>query len=154
MGHHPSAHTNQPSRTPSTRSLVGCDVQNIDVVAAAVVDFGARYLDRVYTVGEQQDCVRGGDLNHASLAVRFAGKEAVLKLIGSADGITPCEVEVISEGSRPTVRLHATAAQRALEAGIHHIDISLSHDGAVAFAVAVATPGPAAESSRPMKVAV
>ena len=96
-------------RAPTTapRARTGCDLQRIDDVTDAIRDFGDRYLDRVYTPAEQEAGRLGGA---ASLAARFAAKEAVLKLIGTADGVDPREVEITHEDGRPVVRLSGLAA--------------------------------------------
>jgi holo-[acyl-carrier protein] synthase len=117
------------------RARTGCDLQRIDDVRVAVRDFGARYLDRVYTPVEQEAGRTGGA---PSLAARFAAKEAVLKLIGTADGVDPRSVEIAAAHGRPTVRLSGRAAALAADAGLGPIDVSLSHSGDHAFAVAVA----------------
>ena len=88
--------------TPAPRARTGCDLQRIDDVTDAIRDFGDRYLDRVYTPAEQEAGRTGGA---ASLAARFAAKEAVLKLIGTADGVDPREVEITHLDGRPVVRL-------------------------------------------------
>jgi holo-[acyl-carrier protein] synthase len=100
----------------------------------AIRDFGARYLDRVYTPGEQAAYATGGA---ASLAARFAAKEAVLKLIGTADGVDLRSVEITTHDGRPAVELTGRARQLAHDAGIADIDLSLSHTGDLAMAVAV-----------------
>ena len=141
--------------TVSTAARVGCDVQGIAAVAGAVRQFGDRYLDRVFTRTEQDACRRGDaaaplsarsvspeSLSAESLAARFAAKEAVLKLLGTADGVDLREVEVTGAGTRPGVRLHGEAARLAERAGLGPIDLSLSHDGPSAFAVAVALMHP------------
>ena len=120
------------------RPRTGCDLQRIDDVTDAIRDFGARYLDRVYTAAEQEAGRLGGP---ASLAARFAAKEAVLKLIGTADGVDPREVEIVHADGRPVVRLSGVAAGLAEEAGVGPIDVSLSHSGDHALAVAVAITG-------------
>ena len=126
--------------TPATfglpRARTGCDLQRIDDVSDAVRDFGARYLDRVYTPTEQVAYAAGGA---PSLAARFAAKEAVLKLIGTADGVDLRSVEITTTGGRPEVRLSGLAAELAAQAGIDAagIDVSLSHTGDLALAVAV-----------------
>ncbi|QIG42184.1 holo-ACP synthase [Nocardioides anomalus] len=124
-------------RTPhqAPRARTGCDLQRIDDVRVAVRDFGARYLDRVYTPVEQEAGRTGGA---PSLAARFAAKEAVLKLIGTADGVDPRSVEIAHEHGRPVVRLSGLAADLAADAGLGPIDVSLSHSGDHALAVAVA----------------
>ena len=125
--------------TAAPRARTGCDLQRIDEVSDAIRDFGARYLDRIYTPAEQEAGRLGGA---ASLAARFAAKEAVLKLIGTADGVDPRSVEITQEQGRPVVRLTGLAAELAQRAGIGPIDVSLSHTGDHALAVAVALTGP------------
>ena len=121
--------------TTAPRARTGCDLQRIDDVSDAIRDFGDRYLDRVYTSAEQAAYRTGGA---ASLAARFAAKEAVLKVIGSADGVDPRTVEIAQEDGRPVVRLSGLAAALAERAGLGPIDVSLSHSGDHALAVAVA----------------
>ena len=121
--------------TALLRARTGCDLQRVDDVEDAVRDFGARYLDRVYTPVEQEAGRVGGT---ASLAARFAAKEAVLKLIGTADGVDPRSVEITHRDGRPVVRLSGRAADLAAAAGVGPIDVSLSHSGDHALAVAVA----------------
>ena len=100
--------------TMALRARTGCDLQRIDDVTDAIRDFGDRYLDRVYTPAEQATYRTGGA---ASLAARFAAKEAVLKLIGSADGVDPRSVEITQQDGRPVVRLTGLAATLAARAG-------------------------------------
>jgi holo-[acyl-carrier protein] synthase len=127
------------SRSVAPRPRTGCDLQRVDVVRDAIRDFGARYLDRVYTPAEQASYAAGGP---ASLAARFAAKEAVLKLIGTADGVDLRSVEITTPQGRPEVRLTGRAAELADEAGLADIDVSLSHDGDLALAVAVGLQHP------------
>src|SRR3954453_14281178 len=135
-------------RAPTTapRARTGCDLQRIDDVTDAIRDFGARYLDRVYTPPEQEAGRIGGP---PSLAARFAAKEAVLKLIGTADGVDPREVEITHADGRPAVILSGLAATLAAEAGVGPIDLSLSHSGDHALAVAVALTGHPPEPREP-----
>lgn len=136
--------------SPASRRLpqprTGCDLQPVDDVSDAIRDFGARYLDRVYTPGEQASYATGGA---ASLAARFAAKEAVLKLIGSADGVDLRSIEISTERGRPEVRLSGRAAELAEEAGIDAagIDVSLSHTSRLALAVAVGLHHPPTEGT-------
>jgi holo-[acyl-carrier protein] synthase len=128
-------------RAPTTapRARTGCDLQRIDDVSDAIRDFGDRYLDRVYTPAEQEaGRLRGAASLAGFLAARFAAKEAVLKLIGTVDGVDPRDVEITHEDGRPVVRLSGRAATLAEEAGVGPIDVSLSHSGDHALAVAVA----------------
>ena len=124
------------SRPPSPRT--GCDLQRVDVVSDAIRDFGARYLDRVYTPGEQASYATGGA---SSLAARFAAKEAVLKLIGTADGVDLRSVEIRPRVEAAAPRCTSAAAPPSWPRGPGStptdIDVSLSHTGDLALAVAV-----------------
>jgi holo-[acyl-carrier protein] synthase len=125
------------------RARTGCDLQSVDDVADAVRDFGARYLDRVYTPGEQADCRARGPLAMTrSLAARWAAKEAVIKLLGTGDGVDPRSIEVRDAGGPVSVSLTGRAAELATTADLGPIEVSLSHtrDLAMAVAVAVETP--------------
>jgi holo-[acyl-carrier protein] synthase len=131
--------TSSPATGSHPRPRTGCDLQRVDVVSDAIRDFGARYLDRVYTPSEQASYTTGGA---SSLAARFAAKEAVLKLIGTADAVDLRSVEVTTHDGRPAVRLTGRAQELAAQAGIEDIDISLSHTGDLAMAVAVGLQHP------------
>ena len=123
------------------RVRVGCDVLAVDDVSGAVVDHGARYLDRVFTSQEQAQCLSRGAAAHEALAARFAAKEAVMKLLGRPDEVDLLEIEIVSGPSgAPGVRLRGRAAQVAGGLGLDadSVAVSLSHDRGVAFAVAVA----------------
>jgi holo-[acyl-carrier protein] synthase len=128
-----------PARDALPRARTGCDLQRVQDVADAIRDFGERYLDRVYTRAEQESYRTGGA---ASLAARFAAKEAVLKLIGTADGVDPRSVEIVQHHGRPEVRLSGLAAELAESAHLGDIDVSLSHSGDLALAVAVSIAHP------------
>jgi holo-[acyl-carrier protein] synthase len=73
------------------------------------------------------------------LAVRFAGKEAISKALGTGlNGVSWREMEILADlRGKPIVHLHGRAAARAAELGLECFAISLSHshDNAVAFVV-------------------
>lgn len=75
----------------------------------------------------------------ASLAVRFAAKEALAKALGAPAGLLWTDAEVYVEDSgRPRLRVRGTVAARAAELGVRSWHVSLSHDAGVASAVVVA----------------
>ena len=118
----------------SSQVRVGCDVQCVADVRRALDDHGQRYLDRIYTGREQELC--GG--RDESLAGRFAAKEAILKLLGSTDGLALSDIEIdADDAGRPVARLRGEARDAAGRAGLDGIDVSISHSGEFAFAVAV-----------------
>ena len=70
------------------------------------------------------------------LAARFCAKEAVAKALDLSSWNFH-EVEVLGTGGPPSVRLSGAAAARAAELGVH-VEISLTHTGRDAAAVAIA----------------
>jgi holo-[acyl-carrier protein] synthase len=74
----------------------------------------------------------------ASLAARFAAKEALAKALGAPGDLAWHDAEVVSESSgRPLLSLRGTVAARAAEVGAVHVHLSLSHDAGIASAVVV-----------------
>ena len=74
----------------------------------------------------------------ASLAARFAAKEALAKALGAPVGLHWHDAEVVSEESgRPLLTVRGSVAARAAELGATHVHLSLSHDAGIASAVVV-----------------
>ena len=74
----------------------------------------------------------------ASLAARFAAKEALAKALGAPGNLDWHDAEVVSEASgRPLFTLRDTVAGRAAELGAVSVHLSLSHDAGIASAVVV-----------------
>ena len=84
---------------------IGIDIIEIERVKAAVVKYGQRFLQRVFTENELRYCRRRKALRFPELAVRFAAKEAYSKAIGtgmvgfarSNDGIMWKDIEVVND---------------------------------------------------------
>ncbi|MCR9245556.1 MAG: holo-ACP synthase [bacterium] len=119
---------------------IGVDTVEIERIEALWRRGSERFLARVYTAGERDYCLarhRPGE----SLAARFCAKEAVMKCLGTGwtAGLTfrSIEVERASDG-QVTVRLHGAAAERAQKLGVQRVHLSLTHDGNVATAFAIA----------------
>ena len=75
----------------------------------------------------------------ASLAARFAAKEALAKALGAPPGLLWTDAEVYVEDSgQPRLRVKGSVAARALELGVRAWHLSLSHDAGVASAVVIA----------------
>ena len=71
-------------------------------------------------------------------AARFAAKEAVGKALGiGIIGFVWREIEVLS-GGQPRVALHGKVAEVARLLGVTRVELSLSHTGGMAYALAVA----------------
>ena len=77
-----------------------------------------------------------------SLAARFAAKEAVIKALGGGprtNGATWHDIEVLTNASgAPGIVVSGALATRARESGAERWHVSLSHDGSLAIALAVA----------------
>ena len=118
----------------------GIDTIEIERVKRALERYGTRFLTRIYTVRELDDA-RG---NPASLAARFAAKEAVAKALGCGIGTIQWQDVEIQKGAHgePLLFLYGNARQLAQNLGLNVWSISLSHsrDYAVAMAVAIESP--------------
>jgi holo-[acyl-carrier protein] synthase len=114
----------------------GVDLIEIERIQKAIEQHGDRFVARIFTAAEQREC--GGRV--ASLAARFAAKEAVAKALGCGIGdVSWLEIEVVGdENHAPHLTLHGAAQKMAKELGLESWAISLSHthEHAVAFAVA------------------
>jgi holo-[acyl-carrier protein] synthase len=74
----------------------------------------------------------------ASLAARFAAKEALAKALGAPVGLRWLDAEVHrGDDGRPHLRMSGTVAARADELGARRTHLSLSHDAGIASAVVV-----------------
>ena len=74
----------------------------------------------------------------ASLAARFAAKEALAKALGAPQGMSWQDAEIVTdERGRPRFEVRGTVAAQAEAAGITSIHVSLSHDAGIASAVVV-----------------
>ncbi|WP_415952389.1 holo-ACP synthase [Streptomyces sp. KLOTTS4A1] len=75
----------------------------------------------------------------ASLAARFAAKEAIAKALGAPAGLHWTDAEVYVEDSgQPRLRVTGTVAARAEALGVRGWHVSLSHDAGIASAVVIA----------------
>lgn len=131
-----------PSDVDGSRVRVGCDVIAVEEVQDSLDAFGDRYLRKVFTTSEIDDC-RGR--NRAQrLAARFAAKEAVIKAFAEPGMPFPLrEIEVTRDGPLPVLRLRGTLADRARRRGWLSSSLSLSHADCHAMAVVVVVCGPA-----------
>ncbi|GAA1552463.1 MULTISPECIES: holo-ACP synthase [Streptomyces] len=75
----------------------------------------------------------------ASLAARFAAKEALAKALGAPGGMLWTDAEVyVEETGQPRVRVRGTVEARAAQLNVKSFHLSLSHDAGVASAVVIA----------------
>lgn len=128
---------------------IGTDIVYVPRIQAAVERFGERFLQRIYTPMEQQDCRPSVPIECSThwqnrqtilqLAGRWAAKEAVVKALGTGwrgVGYTDIEIRRQSSGA-PQVYLYHAAAAAAECKGQGQWRLSLSHDGDYAVATAL-----------------
>jgi holo-[acyl-carrier protein] synthase len=118
----------------------GVDAVEIHRVKEVLEHHGERFLKRVFTDLEIAFC-RG---RAHELAVRFAGKEAMMKALGTGvRGVGWRDIEILPDRrGKPLVYLHDRARKRAETIGLGQPEISLTHseDMALAFVVAPCEP--------------
>jgi holo-[acyl-carrier protein] synthase len=117
----------------------GIDITEIGRIQQSMDRYGARFLNRVFTVAEQAYCLRKRKAAE-SFAARFAAKEAGAKALGTgiSFGVNWLEIEVVREPSgRPTIKFHGRAAAIAQHLGVAHAALSLTHSGDTAMASVV-----------------
>jgi holo-[acyl-carrier protein] synthase len=116
---------------------VGIDVAEIERFAQSL-ERTPGLVQRLFLPGELL-LPSGERRGVASLAARFAAKEAVAKALGAPGGLHWTDAEVyVEDGGPPRLRVTGTVAARAEELGVRSWHVSLSHDAGVASAVVIA----------------
>ncbi|MBZ2197766.1 holo-ACP synthase [Occultella gossypii] len=113
--------------------IVGVGIDVVDVARfLATLERTPRLRERLFTPSER-------DLPPASLAARFAAKEAIAKALGAPGGMSWQDATVHRvTGGAPVVDLTGSVAAVADRLGITSWHLSISHDAGIASAVAVA----------------
>jgi holo-[acyl-carrier protein] synthase len=121
---------------------VGTDLVDTTRLAAAM-ERRPSMATRLFTPAELAVLSRGasGVARDRSTAGRFAAKEAVMKALGVGIGdVGFGEIEILGgRGEAPHVRLSGRALEVATRRHIDDVAISLTHEGTMAGAVAVAS---------------
>ena len=119
------------------RTACGVDLVAVDRLAASLARHGERFLDRLYTAGEQADACGVPALRVQRLAARFAAKEAAIKALGLVEvGLGWRDIEVVRHADGAcSLRLSGTAARLAVRQGLCDLALSLSHEGNWAIAM-------------------
>ncbi|MDD5038612.1 MAG: holo-ACP synthase [Dehalococcoidales bacterium] len=117
----------------------GIDIIEISRIKKALDRWGEVFLHRIYTEPELRLC-RG---KPSALAVRFAGKEAVMKALGTGvRGVSWKEIEILADTKgKPLVYLYGKAKNQATDLGLDSLAISLSHSREYAIAFVVGGTG-------------
>ncbi|HSJ83267.1 MAG TPA: holo-ACP synthase [Acidimicrobiia bacterium] len=115
---------------------LGVDLADVDRVGR-VLDKYPRFAERCFTDHEREYAYRYAHPARR-LAARFAGKEAVMKSMGTGwRRIGWTEIE-ITGGGKPTVRLSGNAQRRAERLGVSEVMITITHTDTTALVMAVA----------------
>ena len=117
----------------------GLDIIDVERIRKIHGRWGDRFLKKFLRPEEIEYCLSVHDPT-ASIAARFAGKEAISKAFGTGIGgkINWHDIEIINdEKGRPLVKLHGAAKILLLEMGGKEVQVSLSHDGGQAAAMAL-----------------
>jgi len=120
---------------------IGLDLVKITRIRSLTERWQQRFLHRLYTDAEREYCF-GRASPYASLAGRFAAKEAVLKALGTgwSGGIRWVDIQVLNDpAGRPVATANGRVGALLQEAGVTEIHVSLSHDADYAIAEVILT---------------
>ncbi|MBT2506335.1 holo-ACP synthase [Streptomyces sp. ISL-98] len=116
---------------------VGIDVAEIERFKASL-ERTPQMAERLFLASEL-NLPSGERRGVASLAARFAAKEALAKALGAPAGLHWTDAEVYVEDSgQPRLRVSGTVLARAEALGVRSWHVSLSHDAGIASAVVIA----------------
>jgi holo-[acyl-carrier protein] synthase len=117
--------------------IVGLGVDLAEIARVErLLEIYPRFVDRCFTPHEKEYALRFANPARR-LAARFAGKEAVMKSMGTGwRRIGWTEIE-ITGGGKPTVRMSGRAAARAEMLGITEIHVTITHTDDTAMVMAV-----------------
>ena len=117
---------------------IGIDVCEIKRMEKLLVD--GRFLGRFFSLEEQEYIENKGRGAAATMAGIFAAKEALVKALG--EGFTNTKLEEIcvlhDQYGAPYYDLRGDFAVHAAQRNIDCLHLSITHDGGVAAAVAIA----------------
>ncbi len=117
--------------------IIGTGIDLVDIPRfERTLERTPRLLERLFAPSERS-------LRLASLAARYAAKEALIKALGGSDGVHWTEIEIASEESgRPYFVLAGSTADVIVERGIATLHLTMSHDAGLATAFVVAEGEP------------
>ena len=125
--------------------IIGVGIDVVDVARfTATLERVPALRTRLFTPAERQ-------LPPASLAARFAAKEAIAKSLGAPAGMSWQDATIRrAPGAQPEVEVTGTVAVVAAALGVDRFHLSISHDAGIASAVVIAERdgGPATSASR------
>jgi holo-[acyl-carrier protein] synthase len=112
--------------------ILGVGIDVVDVARfEETLDRTPAMRQRLFTPAEQQR-------SPASLAARFAAKEALAKALGAPAGMAWLDAEVVNAPTGdPRLDVRGSVRARADSLGVASVHVSLSHDAGIASAVVV-----------------
>jgi phosphopantetheine--protein transferase-like protein len=118
--------------------MIKCGIDAVEINRLNEINSAirARFIQRVYTPMEQAQLQNSSE----ALAGVFAAKEAVSKALGTGIGkVHWQDIEIIhAHTGEPKVYLHGAASETASALNLSEWAVSITHDGGMAMAVAVA----------------
>ena len=112
--------------------ILGVGIDVVDIVRfGETLERTPAMRGRLFTPAERERPL-------ASLAARFAAKEALAKALGAPTGMHWLDAEVVNAPSGdPRFEIRGSVLARADVLGVKSIHVSLSHDAGIASAVVV-----------------
>ena len=115
---------------------LGVDLADIERVGRVLEKY-PRFAERCFTEHEREYAFRFARPERR-LAARFAGKEAVMKSMGTGWRRVGWKDIEITGGGRPTVKMSGNAARRAEMLGVTEVLVTITHTDTDALVMAVA----------------
>lgn len=120
----------------------GVDLVEVSRIERMLESHGDRFVDRVFTKGEQAYAESGSAGRAERYAARFACKEAVFKVLGTGwgQGVAWSDVDVSkTPAGQPEITVSGVAADRARALGVRSWFVSITHTGGLAMASVIAS---------------
>jgi holo-[acyl-carrier protein] synthase len=115
---------------------LGVDLADVDRVERVLGKY-PRFAERCFTEHEREYAFRFANPARR-FAARFAGKEAVMKSMGTGwRRIRWTDIE-ITGGGKPTVRMSGNAIRRAEMLGVTEVMVTITHTDTSALVMAIA----------------
>jgi holo-[acyl-carrier protein] synthase len=115
---------------------LGVDLADIERIRYVLEKY-PRFADRCFTEHEREYAFRFARPERR-LAARFAGKEAVMKSMGTGWRRIGWRDIEITGGGKPTVNMSGNAARRAAMLGVTEVLVTITHTNTDALVMAVA----------------
>ena len=115
---------------------LGVDLADIERVGRVLEKY-PRFAERCFTEHEREYAFRFASPERR-LAARFAGKEAVMKSMGTGWRRIRWKDIEITGGGKPTVRMSGNAARRAEILGVTEVLVTITHTDTDALVMAIA----------------